>query len=285
MTSAIDGASQRRVCQLLAVNRSTLWRHQRSPSPKSSVAPKVNDKDQQLKQRLKQVAHQYPSWGYRRLWATVRYQDGLLVNIKKVHRLCKELGLQVRSRRQRPKPRVQDKRSRASRSNQRWAIDASQFCCGRDGWGHIIAIIDCHDRQCVGYEIALRGRAREAECALENACLERFGTVFGEVDQRPVLRSDNGLIFNSKRFVRSCREYGLTQEFITPYCPQQNGMIERFFRSMKEECVWLTNFSNFQDARTAITNWIEFYNQRRPHQALKYCSPNDFRAQNLRLVA
>ncbi|MCA9471860.1 MAG: transposase family protein, partial [Nitrospira sp.] len=48
----------------------------------------------------------------------------------------------------------------------------------------------------------------------------------------PVLRSDNGLIFQSQRFRRACGEYRLQQEFITPYAPEQNGLIERFFRSL-----------------------------------------------------
>ena len=49
--------------------------------------------------------------------------------------------------------------------------------CGADGWGHLTAVIDCHDREVTGFEFALRGRAKEAERALEEACLARFGTL------------------------------------------------------------------------------------------------------------
>lgn len=63
--------------------------------------------------------------------------------------------------------------------------------CGADGWGHLTAVIDCHDREVTGYELALRGRAREAERALEEACLARFGTLRPE-GSTPVIRSDNG---------------------------------------------------------------------------------------------
>ena len=89
-------------------------------------------------------------------------------------------------------------------------------------------------------------------------------------EKRPVLRSDNGKVFTSKRFAGRCSQYGLTQEFITPYTPQQNGMIERFFRSLKEECIWLHNFEGVEDAREKILEWVEFYNELRPHQSLKY---------------
>jgi putative transposase len=95
-----------------------------------------------------------------------------------------------------------------------------------------------------GYEFALRGRAKEAERALEEACLARFGTLRPK-GSTPVIPSDNGLNFQSRRFRADCHDYRLRQEFITPYTPEQNGLIERFFRSLKEECVWLHNFGSF----------------------------------------
>jgi putative transposase len=146
------------------------------------------------------------------------------------------------------------------------------------------AVIDCHDRQIVGWEFALRSRAKEAERALEEACLARFGTLRPD-GSTPVIRSDNGLIFQSKRFRVACKDYRPSQEFVTPYTPEQNGMIERFFRSLKEECVWLENFTDFEQARAAVANWIRFYNSERPHQSLNYMSPEQFRAQQANQVA
>jgi len=96
---------------------------------------------------------------------------------------------------------------------------------------------------------------------------------------------DNGLIFTARRFRAACRDYRPRQEFITPYTPAQNGMIERFFRSLKEECVWQHNFADYAEARTAIGRWISWYNERRPHQALGYLSPHQYRAQQLQAVA
>lgn len=70
--------------------------------------------------------------------------------------------------------------------------------------------------------------------------------------ETPVVRSDNGLVLQSRRFREGCRDYRLKQEFIRPYAPEQNGMIERFFRSLKEECVWIRLFQNFAEAERAI---------------------------------
>jgi putative transposase len=80
--------------------------------------------------------------------------------------------------------------------------------------------------------ILLRGRAKEAERALEGACIKRFGTL-RPTGKSPVIRIDNGLIFQSRSFRSACRDYRLSQEFVTPYTPEQYGIIERFFRSLK----------------------------------------------------
>ena len=92
----------------------------------------------------------------------------------------------------------------------------AHISCGKDGWAHLVAVVDCHDREVIGYELALRGRAKEAERALESACLARFGTL-RTLGPTPIVRSDNGLIFQSRRFRAACNDYRLRLEFVTPY--------------------------------------------------------------------
>lgn len=75
------------------------------------------------------------------------------------------------------------------------------------------------------------------------------------------------------------------QEFITPDTPEQNGMIQRFFRSLKEECVWQHTFQTFEEARRIIWAWIHWYNESRPHSALGYRSPVQYWAQHSTRVA
>ncbi|MEP7043500.1 MAG: integrase core domain-containing protein [Dokdonella sp.] len=90
-----------------------------------------------------------------------------------------------------------------------------------------------------------------------------------------LLRSDNGLVFTSRVYTRLVRSYGLTQEFITPYCPQQNGMVERVIRTLKEQCVHRQRFETQQHASRVIADWIQFYNNRRPHQTLGMKTPDE----------
>lgn len=99
---------------------------------------------------------------------------------------------------------------------------------------------------------------------LESACLAHFGTL-RPIASTPVLRSDNELIFQSHRFWQVCRAYCVAQEFIPPYTPQQDELIERFFRSLKEECIWQHRFSSFEEARQNINTWVQWYNEERPH--------------------
>jgi putative transposase len=157
---------------------------------------------------------------------------------------------------------VQGRRSVASASDIRWAIDLTHVYCRTDGWGHLAAIIDCHDCEIVGWEFSLPGRAREAKRTLEEACLQHFGTLRPD-GPTPTLRSDNGLIFTARRFRAACGNYRLSQEFITPYTPEQKGMIERSFRFLEEECVWQHNFAGFVEARTAVASTRPSFGARR----------------------
>ena len=152
---------------------------------------------------------------------------------KTVYRICTLKGWFVHQRATAPRPWIQGRRSQAACSNEGWATDVTHVYCGPDGWAHLVAGIDCHDRELIGHEFALRGRAKEAERALEEACLDRFGTL-RPTGPTPVVRSDNGLIYQSRRFRAACRDYRLAQEFITPYTPEENGIIERFFRTVKD---------------------------------------------------
>jgi len=69
------------------------------------------------------------------------------------------------------------------------------------------------------------------------------------------------------------RDYGLTQEYIAPYTPEQNGLCERFISIFKEECAWQHRFDNLTAARTTAARYTEHYNTQRTHSALKYNTP------------
>ncbi|WP_042805956.1 integrase core domain-containing protein, partial [Thioalkalivibrio sp. ALE19] len=143
---------------------------------------------------------------------------------------------------------------------------------GKDRRAALAVIVDCCTREVLGWRLSSRGSSPTAEAALEEALIQRLG-VLQRVAQPLALRSDNGLVFSSRRFTATVKAYGLNQEFTTPYTPEQNGLIERFFRSLKKECIWQHRFESLGHARAVIGDWIRYYNEQRPHQALGYAAP------------
>ena len=135
-------------------------------------------------------------------------------------------------------------------------------------------VMECHTRELLGWHLSRSGKATTAVSALEHALIARFGTP-GKVDEPFLLRSDNGLVFTSRAYTRLVRRSSLKQEFITPHCPQQTGMMERLIRSLKAQCGHRHRFESMAHARRTIADWIRFYNHRRPHQALAMRTPNE----------
>ena len=227
-----------------------------------------------MAKQMKAIIDQHPSYGLRRIFAILVFSLGFQINRKRVLRIYRENNWQIQTRPKGGRPRVKRWPSRCDRLDQRWAIDTTHLFCGQDGWCHLTAIIDCCNREIVGWRFSRRGIAKVAAAALEDALLKRK-KLPGSRSQL-ALRSDNGLVFGSKAFTKVVRRYGLQQVFITPYTPQQNGMIERFFRSFKEELVWLQTFHQADQAFRVIADWIDFYNQQQRHAALGYQSPVDY---------
>ncbi len=136
MRQAFPQASERRVCRLLDVPRSSM---RTAPAEKRVRRPL----DTPLVARIRELIRRHPTFGYRKLWALLRYTDGLVVNLKAVYRILKAKRWFVHQRTVTPRPRVHGRRSVAPASNMRWAMDLTHIYCGADGWGHLAAIIDC----------------------------------------------------------------------------------------------------------------------------------------------
>lgn len=165
-----------------------------------------------------------PSFSYR----TVVHLLGM--NRNTVQRAFQLKGWQVRKRAIGFRPRALP--SVAQAPNERWSTDWCRIWAGRDAWATFALVIDCHTRELLGWHPSRSGKASTALSALEHALIVRFG-MLGRVLQPFLLRSDNGLVFTGRGYTALVGSYGLRQEFITPHCPQQNGMVERVVRTPK----------------------------------------------------
>lgn len=245
------------LCHWFGVPRRTVY-YQPTKS-----APRVNP---ELAAPIKKMIDEEPSFGYR----TVAWLLGM--NKNTVQRIFQLKGWQVRKRQVGMRPRIQAVPSVAKAPNERWSTDLCRVWAGKDGWASLALVIDCHTRELLGWHLSRTGKATTAASALEHALISRFGTL-GRVNNEFLLRSDNGLVFTSRHFTALVRSYGMKQEFITPHCPQQNGMVERVIRTLKEQCIQRHRFDSIQHAARVIGDWIGFYNNRRPHQALAMRTP------------
>lgn len=133
-------------------------------------------------------------------------------------------------------------------------------------------MIDCHTRELLGWQLSRSGRSKTAEATLEQALITRYGCL-GRVTKPFLLPSDNRLVFTSRSYTALVKNYGLQQEFITPYSPEQNGMVERVIRTLKDQCVQRHRFERLQHASRVIGDWIGLYNYQRRHHALGMKTP------------
>ena len=231
--------------------------------PVKKSAPKVQER---FVQPVKDLIDENPSFGYR----TVAWLLGF--NKNTVQRIFQIKGWQVRKRAIGFRPRIEALPSVAQAPNEHWSTDLCRVWAGKDGWANLAVVIDCPTPELLGWHLSRSGKATTASNALEQALITRFGTL-GRVHQPFLLRSDNGLVFTSRHYTSLVRSYGLQQEFITPYCPQQNGLIERLIRTIKEQCTHRYRFESIQHVSRVIRDWIHCYNHKHPHQALQMKTP------------
>ncbi len=246
-----------KLCRWFGVARRTVYcRPTKTP-------PKVRE---DLATPVKQLIEEEPWFGYH----TVAWLPGM--NKNTIQRLFQLKGWPVRKRSIGRRPPIEALPSVAQVPGERWSTDLCRIWAGHDGWLTLALVMDCDTRQLLGWHHSHSAKSKTAEAALEQALISRFGSL-GRVREPFLLRSDNGLVSTSRSYTALLRSYGLKQEFITPHCPQQKGMVERLIRTLKEQCAHRHRFETQQHASRVISGWIAFYNHRRPHQALGMKTP------------
>lgn len=253
--------SERRACGLLELDRSS-YRYR--PRQK---------RDEELCERLRQLAAAHPRYGYRRLGALLR-REGQRVNHKKVERLYRQQGLAVRRRKR--KRLVQGARATApalERANQQWSLDFVSDTTAQGRTLRLLTVIDVHTRECLAIETDTSLSGRRVTAALDQVLAQR---------QRPqTIRVDNGPEFRSRWFRAWCAGQGIRLDFIEPGKPMQNAFIESFNGRLRDECLNANWFRNLRHARLVVAAWRTRYNHQRPHSALGYRTPVEFASRDL----
>jgi putative transposase len=241
---------------------------------------KVAARNAVLLERIRDLKAEHPFWGYRRIWAHLRYVDGLFVNQKRVYGVTKAADLLVRSN---PKLRARRKadttKPRPARPNEWWGIDMTKVMIEGFGWVYLVVVLDWHTKKVVGHYAGLQARAWHWPVALNRAVNRQFPD--GVHDRALNLMAANGCRPTSLAFLRACSAMGIRQAFTSYSNPKGNADTERFLRTLKAELVWLHEWTGPAVVFEALERWIAGYNAGYLHSALGYRSPEAFEAEYL----
>ncbi len=225
-----------------------------------------------LRQRIKEIATNRVSYGYRRVQVLLR-REGWKVNAKRTYRLYREEGLCLRSKR--PKRRRSALRRQetitATGTNQLWAMDFVSDALADGRKLRVLTVLDTFTRECVALEAS--GSFGGAEVA---RVLTREGVRRG---LPAVIHVDNGTEFTSKAFDHWAYMNHVRLDFSRPGKPTDNPFIESFNAQLRRECLSQHYFLSVIDARVALDAWREEYNNRRPHGSLGQRTPAEYRAE------
>jgi len=235
----------------------------------------VIERNLPIVERIQEIKAEHPFWGYRRTWAHLRYVDGLNVNKKRILRLMRNSDLLVKPDSQLKATRTPGRsKPRPERPNQWWGIDMTKVMVNGFGWMYVVVVLDWYTKKIVGYYAGLQCRGRHWLEALDDAVIRQFPA--GVRDQGLYLMSDNGSQPTSIGFMQACRALDVHQAFTSYNNPKGNADTERVFRTMKEELLWLREWTSPFDLVDALKDWVNYYNHRYLHSALGYKSPIRF---------
>ncbi len=226
-------------------------------------------------ERIIGIKAEHPFWGYRRVWAHLRYVNELEINKKRVLMLLRKHGLLVKPDRKLKANRTPGRsKPKPVRPNQWWGIDMSNVMVNSFGWMYIVVVLDRYSKKIVGYYAGMQCRGREWLEALDMAINRQF--VEGVREKQLHLISDNGSQPTSMGFMKACREMDINQAFTSYGNPKGNADTERVFRTMKEELLWLREWNSPFTLADTLGVWVEYYNGHYLHSALGYKAPNKF---------
>lgn len=202
-----------------------------------------------------------------------------MVNHKRVYRIYREEGLNLRAKRPRRRaaaaPRVG--RPEVTGLNECWSMDFVTDTLADGRRFRALTIVDNFSRECLGIKVDQSIRGRHVAELLERICFYRGAP--------GAIRVDNGPEFVSKALDQWAYENGVTLDFSRPGKPTDNAFVESFNGSLRDECLNTNWFQSLSDARFKIETWRKEYNEFRPHSSLADMTPRDFAKKERRKVA
>lgn len=217
--------------------------------------------------------------GYKKWTSLLNEQYGLVINKKKVYRLCKELDILKDRKTKQPKhPRRLARNRQVTAPNQLWQVDIKYGnIIGTNYFVFVCCAIDIFDRKIVGVYRGSTCRAKNITTMITKALIkQKVHFKDGEFEEKLIIRTDNGPQFVSDLFGDFCRHQKIHHERIPKKTPNMNAYIESFHSSLQRECFDRHTFSFYDEAYSHIDQYIDFYNNVRPHGSLKNYPPGKY---------
>ena len=256
--------SVRRQCEILRVSRASLY---------YQVAP-VGADELATMRRLDELHLLYPFWGSRNLSFTLR-QEGYEANRKRIQRLMRIMGLESLA----PKPNTSRPNKEhavypyllrgltISRVNQVWATDIT-YIPMKEGFVYLVAVIDWYSRRVLSWRLS--------NTLDTSFCLEALDEALDSFGKPEIFNTDQGAQFTSEDFTNRLRRHEIAISMDGKGRCLDNVFVERLWRSLKYEEVYLHAYIDGREAKKGIARYFKFFNEIRPHQALGYQTPEAF---------
>jgi len=250
-------------CQLLKVARSTLYYR---PAP-------VSADDLAVMRRIDELYLASPFYGSRRMTAVLR-REGWAVNRKRARRLMRVMALEAIYQKPNTSRTNADhkvypyllRNLTIDRPNQVWCADITYIPMAK-GFVYLIAVMDWFSRRVLAWRVSITLEADFCVEALRDA-MHRFG-------QPEIFNTDQGVQFTSAPFLTELETQGVRISMDGKGRFLDNIFIERLWRSLKYECIYLHAFETGSALRAGLREWIGYYNARRPHSTLAGRTPDE----------
>jgi putative transposase len=262
----IDSADSRlgisRQAELLEVNRTSFYRQ----------GPVVSESEENLTLMglVDKIHTVFPTWGYRKITAYIR-SLGFIINRKRIRRLMRKMGAYAIY----PGPNLSKllhakyrmpyllRNLNIEEPDQVWGIDIT-YLRMQKGFMYLFVIIDWYSRSVVDFELSLTLEKTFVMNCLKRALSRRTPQI---------INSDQGSHFTNEEYITLLKNHGVRISMDGKGRATDNARTERFFRTLKYDCVYVNEFDSPRELRAAINEYMEVYNFQRPNQALNNQTP------------
>jgi putative transposase len=275
-TKARSGWSAKRTLAALGISRGSYYRwlkEQAWTQEQEEVRP-IQPFEALPEERAAVLAYAraHPEIRHRELAWRMIDEEVAFLSSSTVYRILREANLMCRQRGR--KKRYREEIEKATRPDERWGTDLMYVTIEGVNY-YYLAFIDEYSRYIVHWELLSNMEGHSVSVGGQKALETLPRNERGELLSKPEIRSDNGSGFISKEFHGVLEHYGLTHVKIRPHCPEENGIMERSNRTVREALEEVAPASRYE-AEAALGRIIAWYNEERLHSSLGYLRPVDY---------